>query len=106
LRLLFYAYELLPIYQFVFYSNQVFVDLEDNDQQLSVDPCQQHAHKSQHWTANDSAKRCAKTVLLEGGDDAAEENHNTANDRCGYAYVEQDFDDYRRDHTVKIKEGT
>lgn len=105
-RLLFYASELFPVYQFTFDGNQVFVDLEDNDQKLGVDPCQQDAHKSHHWTADDSAKRRTKTVLLEGCDDAPEEHHDAANDRCGYANVKQNFDDYRGDHTVKIKEGT
>ena len=106
LCLLFYACELFAVYQFVFDRNQVFVDLEDNDQQFSVDPCHQHAQECHQWTTNDSAKRCTETVGLESGDDATEKHHNAAKKGHGDAYVEQNFDDRRSDHFVKIEEGT
>jgi len=85
LRLLFYAQELFPIYQFMLDGNQILVDLEDNDQQLSVDPCQQHTKKSHQWTADDSAKRRTKAVRLEGSDDTTEKHHDTTKNSHGEA---------------------
>lgn len=104
--MLFYSSELFPVHQFVFDGNQVFVDLEDNDQQFSVDPCHQHAYKNHQWTADNSAKRGTKTMRLEGGDDTTEKHNNAAEKSHGDSDVEQNFDDRRSDHFVKIKERT